>query len=235
VEAQRDGFLRLEKGQVDGFENIREIRLSQGMTVIGRPSADSAVDLKTSLIRVNDDYISRGHLKIGYNFEEQCFMIEERESGTQNGTFINGDRINPGMKYRIKDGDQISLAKVGEDFRVLFRFRERENTLTGTPVSSLVPKGNLIVDIQARKVLVGSHLVALRRKEFDLLAFLFKNAGKACSRNEIAQQVWAEEGGIVAEETIDTVIHRIREKIEEDPSNPKLLVTLPRYGFRLDF
>ena len=50
----------------------------------------------------------------------------------------------------------------------------------------------------------------------------------------VPQQVWAEEGGIVAEETIDTVVHRIRDKIEPDPSQPRFLVTLPRFGFRLD-
>ena len=234
MEEQRSGFLKLEKGQVDGFETTREIRLTRGVTVIGRLSAYATADAKTSLIHVNDDYVSRGHLKITYNPVEQFFMAEEREGGTQNGTFINGNRINPGTPYRLKDGDQISLAKVGEDFRVLFRFRERENTLVGIAISSLIPSSNLKIDIQARKVAVGDRDISLRRKEFDLLAFLYKNAGKACSRNEIAEQVWADEGGIVAEETIDTVIHRIREKIEADPSKPQFLVTLPRYGFRLD-
>ena len=228
------GFLRLEKGRVNGFEAAKEIRLNSDMTVIGRPSAGVGSDSRVSSINIGDDYISRGHMRITYDPNEQCYLAEEREGGTRNGTYLNGDRIEPGKCYRLKDGDMVSLAKVGEEFRVIFRFRETQATLTGIPVSSLIPTTNLSVDLQARKVSAGDRVIPLRRKEFDLLAFLYTNSGKACSRNEIAQQVWADERGIVAEETIDTVVHRIREKIETDPSKPRFLITLPRFGFRLD-
>jgi DNA-binding response OmpR family regulator len=76
--------------------------------------------------------------------------------------------------------------------------------------------------------------IPLRRKEFDLLAFLYVNRGKACSKNEIAEGVWVEEGGIVSQETIDTDVFRIRQRIEPDPSHPRHVVTLPSYGYRLD-
>lgn len=230
---KKTGFLRLEKGRVDGFGTMREMRLSSDVTVIGRPGQGSS-DPHISEVHVDDDYVSRGHMRIVYDYSEQCHLAEERDGGTQNGTYLNGDKIESGRVYRLRDGDKIGLAMVGEECRVVFRFRETQATLLSVSISSLISSASLSVDLQARKVSAGSRTIPLRRKEFDLLAYLYKNSGKACSRNEIAQQVWADEGGIVAEETIDTVIHRIREKIEADPSKPRFLVTLPRYGFRLD-
>lgn len=231
---RKAGFLRLEKGRVDGLESRREIPLSSDVTVVGRPSAHGAPDPRASSIGISDDYVSRGHVTITYDPGQVCFLAEERPGGTQNGTFINGKRLEPGKQYPLKDGDLIALAKVSDEFRVTFRFREGDRTLAGIAVSALIPTEDVTIDVQARTVLAGKRSIPLRRKEFDLLAFLYRNRGRACSRNEIAQQVWADEGGIVAEETIDTVIHRIREKIEVDPSKPRFLVTLPRFGFRLD-
>ncbi len=231
---RKPGFIRLERGRAEGFEAIRERRLDSDITVIGRPSANTLLDSQVSSIPIVDDYVSRGHIKITYDSDEMCYLVEEREGGTQNGTYVNGNRIESGKRYRLKDGDLIGLAKVGEELRVIFRFRESQATLASVPISSFFPASVLTVDVQARKVTAGNRVIPLRRKEFDLLAFLYGNRGKACSRNEIAQQVWADEGGIVAEETIDTVVHRIREKIETDPSKPRFLVTLPRFGFRLD-
>lgn len=231
---RKAGFIRLERGRAEGFEAVRERRLESDITVIGRPSANTPLDSPVSWIQIVDDYVSRGHVKITYDSDEMCYLVEERDGGTQNGTYLNGDRIESARHYRLKDGDLIGLAKVGEEFRVVFRFRETQATLASIPVSSLFPASDITVDVQARRVLAGNRVIPLRRKEFDLLAFLYSNRGKACSRDDIAQRVWAEEGGIVAEETIDTMVHRIREKIEPDPSKPRLLVTLPRFGFRLD-
>ncbi len=230
----KSGFLRLEKGRVDGYEYSQEIPLSTDITVVGRPPISTSPDADVPDIKVRDDYISRGHMRIYYSYEEKCFMVQERDIGTQNGTFINGDRIEPGRSYPLKDGCLLSMAKVGEDWRVIFRFREKETTLTGLEKSQKTPEEGLVVDLQARRVWAGGKEIPLRRKEFDLLAFLYENRGKACSRDEIAQKVWAEESGIVSEETIDTNIHRIRERIEADPSDPHYIITLPRYGFRLD-
>ncbi len=231
---RKAGFLRLEKGRVDGVESRREIRLTSDVTLIGRPSGHASSSPAATSIDIPDDYVSRGHAIITYDPDGHCYLAEERAGGTQNGTFINGARIEPGKQYRLKDGDLVGLAKVGDEFRVIFRFREGEATLAAIAVSALIPTEDLVIDLQARTVSAGKRAIPLRRKEFDLLAFLYQNKGRACSRNEIAQQVWAEEGGIVAEETIDTVVHRIREKIEADPSEPRVLITLPRFGFRLD-
>ena len=121
----------------------------------------------------------------------------------------------------------------GQTYRVILRFREQQMTLLDIDVSQMT-QGRLVVDTNARRVWVGGNEVSLRRKEYDLLAYLYGNRGGACSRDEISRAVWADEGGIISEETIDSTMHRLRDKIEPDPSNPRCLITLPRYGYRLD-
>jgi pSer/pThr/pTyr-binding forkhead associated (FHA) protein len=227
-------FLRLEKGQIAGYEESEEIRLSTDVTIIGRQTVSSDLDAEIPDIKVRDDYVSRGHIRLQYCFDDSCFMVQERDGGSRNGTFINGEQIEPGRPYPLKDGDIIGLARVGEDYRVIFRFRERETTLDGLGTLRKVAAEGLVVDLKARRIWVGNREVPLRKKEFDLLAFLYQKQGEACSKDEIAAEVWIEEGGIVSQETIETTIRRTRAAVEPDPSNPRYIVTLPRYGYRLD-
>jgi DNA-binding response OmpR family regulator len=98
------------------------------------------------------------------------------------------------------------------EFRVVFRFREIAATLWDGEVSEVATSSALSIDVRARRVLVNGTEVSLPRKEFDLLAFLYANRGKACSKDEIAQGAWAEEGGIVSQETIDTDVFCIRQR-----------------------
>jgi len=227
-------FLRLDKGQVEGYRESQEIPLKTDTTIIGRPPVLSDTDTEIPDVIINDDYVSRGHIRIYYSSDEGQFMVQERDAGTVNGTFINGEQVESGKPYPLKDGDLLGLAMVDGDCRVVFRFRERESTLPGLSAPKTTPARGFFIDLQARRAWSKGKEVRLRKKEFDLLAFLYENKNRACSRDDIAQTVWAEESGIVSEETIDTTIHRLRERIEPDPSKPSLIITLPRYGFRLD-
>lgn len=230
----KTGYLRLEKGRVEGFEESQEIPLSTDITVIGRAPPYGDPDAEVPDVKIRDDYISRSHIRIYYSYDGERFFAQERDTGTKNGTFINGEEIEPGKPHALKDGDFLGLAKVSGEFRVVFRFRESIATLNEQAIPERAPIGGLIVDQRARRVWVDGKEVALRRKEFDLLAFLYENRGRACSKDEIAEKVWADERGIVSQETIDTDIYRIREGIEPEPSSPRYLITLPRYGYRLD-
>lgn len=229
------GFLRLEKGRVEGYQESQAIPLGTDVTVLGRPPIRSGgLDAEIPDIKINDDHVSRGHARIYFSYDEARFVVQERDTGTQNGTYINGERIEPGRAYALKDGDVLALAKADDDYRVILRFRQQEGTLPAFAAVKETPTGELAIDLRARRVWVSGEEVPLRRKEFDLLAYLYENRGRACSKDEVAQTVWADESGIVSQETIDQNIHRIRERIEPDPSNPSYIVTLPRYGYRLD-
>ena len=229
---EKTSFLRLEKGRIGGYEEYDEIPL-RGMTILGRSSTGDATDAERPDLEVKDDFVSRGHASIYYSQEKGAFVVQERDGGTKNGPFLNGERLQPGAPHQLKDGDVIGLAMAGQTYRLILRFREEQMTLAEIDVSQTT-RGSLAVDTKARRVWVGGNEVSLRRKEYDLLAYLYDNCGSACSRDEISKVVWADEGGIISEETIDSTMHLLREKIEPDSSDPRCLITLPRYGYRLD-
>lgn len=193
-------------------------------------------------IVIMDDYVSKEHLKIYFSHSVKSYIVEERARGTPNHTFINEKQIEPGKPYSLSDGDEIGVAKVHGEYRLVFRFRKSGekgiDTLHGFDESADHPKRSLKVDIEARTVLLDGKEINLRKKEFDLLAYLYQRHGKACSRDEIAMNVWkgkdGEKDGVISEETIDTTVHRIREVIEPDSLNPKYIKTIRNFGFRLD-
>ena len=234
MKPRTSAFLRIEKGQVEGYYETDEITLSTDVTLIGRPTKSPSTDNENPDIKIRNDYVSRSHLKIYYSYESDCFAVQESDIGTKNGTFINSDRLKPGKSYNLKDGDLIKLARVRGDYEVVLRFRESEATLLGEPETERHPTKGLSIDMPARRVWIDGQEIPLRRKEYDLIAFLYKNKGKACNRDEIIEAVWPEWEENVNNQTVDSSIYRIRKAINDSPSKPRYIRTVRNYGFRLD-
>lgn len=81
---------------------------------------------------------------------------------------------------------------------------------------------------------VGGRDVTLPAREFQLLAFLCHSPGRVYSKRQIYRQVWGEEAlGDSDDNTVQVHIHRLREKIEPDPSSPVVLLTVRGLGYKL--
>jgi DNA-binding response OmpR family regulator len=91
--------------------------------------------------------------------------------------------------------------------------------------------GNLVVDGIARKVIKSNLEIQLSAREFDLLYFLMSQAGRACSRQELLNQVWGLEWS-GDPRTLEVHIRWLRLKIEDDPTNPTYIQTVRGYGYR---
>jgi DNA-binding response OmpR family regulator len=92
---------------------------------------------------------------------------------------------------------------------------------------------DLIIDIGRREVYYKQKLFHLKPKEFELLVFLAHNRGIVMSRDLILERVWGwdYDGG---SRTVDVHVRWLREKIEEDPSNPVRIVTVRGIGYRFE-
>lgn len=90
----------------------------------------------------------------------------------------------------------------------------------------------LEVDFGARRVRVAGAAVSLTPKQYDVLAYLARNAGKVLTHRQILQAAW---GGQYADEVdyVWTYVRRIRRRIEIDPSAPRFLLTEPGVGYRM--
>jgi two-component system, OmpR family, KDP operon response regulator KdpE len=93
--------------------------------------------------------------------------------------------------------------------------------------------GDLCVDLEARIVTVAGAPVRLTPKEYDLLVFMMRNAGKVLTHTAMLRAVW---GGENAEqvEYLRVFVGQLRKKIEPDPSHPRYIVTEPWIGYRFD-
>jgi two-component system, OmpR family, response regulator RegX3 len=93
--------------------------------------------------------------------------------------------------------------------------------------------GNIDVDIIRREVTVGGDHVHMTRREFDLLVVLLSPARHLRTRDELIDLLWPHQY-LSDSRTLDTHIHRLRSKLEPDPTAPRYIVTVRGVGFRLD-
>jgi len=93
--------------------------------------------------------------------------------------------------------------------------------------------GPFRLDTVRRELLRDGTVVPLTLREFDLLHFLLKHPGRPFSRGELLQRVWGE-GFDGYEHTVNSHINRLRSRIEDDPRDPRRVVTVWGVGYRFD-
>lgn len=99
------------------------------------------------------------------------------------------------------------------------------------PQPQLVNMGQINLDPVARRVFKGDQEVQLSAREFDLLAALIKNAGRAMSRDELIKLVWGDDW-VGDQRTLDVHVRWLRLKIEDDPASPIYIQTVRGFGYR---
>lgn len=93
--------------------------------------------------------------------------------------------------------------------------------------------GDIVVDLARREVEIsGRRVSGLTRREFDLLAHLARASGRVVSRDELMRDVWHSSPEWQTPKTVTEHVRRVRQKIEQDPLNPALIVTVGRAGYR---
>nr|YP_009400025.1 putative transcriptional regulator OmpR [Tolypiocladia glomerulata]ARW69844.1 putative transcriptional regulator OmpR [Tolypiocladia glomerulata] len=116
--------------------------------------------------------------------------------------------------------------------RSILRRVEKININSSIPSSGVINIGFLKIDSNKRQVYKNHERVRLTGMEFSLLELLISKAGEAFSRASILQEVW----GYTPERHVDTRvvdvhISRLRAKLEDDPSNPDLILTARGTGY----
>jgi DNA-binding response OmpR family regulator len=113
----------------------------------------------------------------------------------------------------------------------LLRRHKRAGGESARPAAAHIATGELAIDVQKRHVTIRGEPVDLTRQEFDLLALLAARPGMVFSRAALLQQVWHGDA-YVTDRTVDTVVSRLRRKIESDPQNPTLILTAWGVGYK---
>lgn len=94
--------------------------------------------------------------------------------------------------------------------------------------------GDVVLDIAGRETKLRGKSVELTRLEFDLIAFLASRPGQVVSRDELLKAVWDSSAEWQDPATVTVHVRRLRQKLEEDPTNPRHLVTVYGVGYRFE-
>ncbi|MGO2110211.1 MAG: response regulator [Pseudoclavibacter sp.] len=109
----------------------------------------------------------------------------------------------------------------------------RNSTGDGEVDDGIVEVGQVRMDIERHTVTVRGDLTPMPLKEFELLEYLMRNSGRVLTRGQLIDRVWGPDY-FGDTKTLDVHIKRIRSRVEETPSSPKLLVTVRGLGYRFE-
>ncbi len=96
----------------------------------------------------------------------------------------------------------------------------------------LIHINDLKIDLRTSKVFLRGEPLNLKLMEFKLLVYLVKNKNRTIPKEEFFEQVW--NGGIVGDSTLNVHVRRLREKIEENPNQPKYIKTAWGQGYSFE-
>ncbi|HEY0144194.1 MAG TPA: response regulator transcription factor [Thermoanaerobaculia bacterium] len=135
----------------------------------------------------------------------------------------------------LETGADDYVVKPFEAQEVVARVRaqlRRAQELSRSEDAEVIRVGRLSVDSALQDALIDGVAAGLTQKEFRLLHFMAARAGRAVSRDVLIDELWSEDE-LTSEKNVAVYIRRIRQKIEKNPDEPELLLTVRGFGYRV--
>jgi two-component system response regulator RegX3 len=117
--------------------------------------------------------------------------------------------------------------------RIRAVLRRRGDAAEAPSTDGVLEAGPVRMDVERHVVAVDGEQVSLPLKEFDLLEYLLRNAGRVLTRGQLIDRVWGSDY-VGDTKTLDVHVKRLRAKLEPDPANPKYLLTVRGLGYKLE-
>jgi two-component system response regulator RegX3 len=117
--------------------------------------------------------------------------------------------------------------------RIRAVLRRRGDAAEAPSADGVLEAGRVRMDVERHVVAVDGEPVPLPLKEFDLLEYLLRNAGRVLTRGQLIDRVWGADY-VGDTKTLDVHVKRLRAKLEPDPANPTCLLTVRGLGYKLE-
>ena len=196
----------------------RPLPLARPITLLGR-GPDCHVVIADRRASRRHAEISLGASRLPASAEDGGTAAVLRDLGSTNGTWLNGQRLI--APERLRDGDAIEVGGAH------FTFRDPDATLE----TACFPK--LVVDEASGEIWLDRCPVCCSSKQRALFLLLWRRRGHVCGKDEIATAVWPECQGEIYDYQIESLVKRLRAKLEPQPAAPSLIVNVPGLGYRL--
>ena len=220
---------------VEDEQNIVDI-LSFNLSREGYQTLE-ALDGPTGLqlaLEQNPDLILLDLMLPGMDGFEVCRRV--RESGSSTPILM--------LTAREEEADKVLGLELGADDYITKPFSMREllarvkanirrigMTVQAAPSGERLELGRITVDPQAMTVSKDGQPLDLTQREYELVRVLSSHRGQVFSREALMEQVWNYEGYVGDVRAVDVAIRRLREKLEDDPADPKFVVTRRGLGY----
>lgn len=165
---------------------------------------------------------------------EVCQQIREFSNVPIIMLTARGDDMDKilGLEYGADDyiTKPFNILEVKARIKVIMRRVESKRPGAGEAEPKVIESGEMRLDCEGRRAYISDREIGLTAKEFEVLELLMKNPNKVYSRESLLQLVWGTDypGDV---RTVDVHIRRLREKIEQNPSEPKYVHTKWGVGY----
>ena len=185
--------------------------------------------------------LKQGKEKIDKNSYDLLLLDVTFPDGNEFDFYKNMKKVIPTIFLTALDEEKdiVKGFDLGANDYITKPFHAREllsrikNVLKYTSKEEKITIQNVILDLTKNKVFNDEKEVELTALEYKILLFMFENKGKLVTRGQILTSIWDDNNNFVNDNTLTVYIKRIREKIEKDPNNPKVIKTARGIGYRI--
>lgn len=222
VDDERDILSLLEDVlRIEGFQNILKAMTGEQAIELCRSEKPDAIVLDIMLPGI--DGIETCKRIREFSYSPVLFLSSKNDDVDKIlGLSVGGD------DYVTKPFNPKEVA-----FRVKAQLRRKSYEQQKSSAKAVIEIGNIRIDTDCQRVYKADEEITLTAREYQLLEYMARNAGKIISKERLYEQVWGEYASGVAN-TIMVHIWHLREKLENDPGSPKLIITVKGLGYKLE-
>lgn len=186
--------------------------------------------------RTNPDIVLLDLMLPGMSGTEVCKALRSRSSVPVIMVTARDSEIDKVVGLELGADDYVTKPYSARELIARIRAVLRRGADAGLDddlIDGVLEAGPVRMDVDRHTVSVDGEPITLPLKEFDLLEFLMRNAGRVLTRGQLIDRVWGADY-VGDTKTLDVHVKRLRSKIEPDPSSPVHLLTVRGLGYKFE-